>query len=224
MPRPSHTPPPIHRLRIRPDEPKPGDQPAVTSERPRTEGKASRRPHTDTRVAAVKSLIERTTLTYSDISQKTGVGRASISRWARDGGWIRPLDAPRATDRMPTERASRKLKQRKLAGRLHALAERMIREMEQGPRVEPEALMQALQVLKMARLEAQGRRRRRSMFGPTETGAQWASRQDAIKTALKDMRRGGVDLDRTPQEALDLLLDAVPSPDDDHPALRRRGK
>lgn len=223
MPSP-RTPPPITRLRVTPDAPKDGGAPAVTSERPRQNGKASRRPHTDTRVAAVKSLIERTTLTYSEISQKTGVGRASISRWARDGGWIRPLDAPRATDRMPSERASRKLKQRKLASRLHALAERMIRELETSPRVEPEALMQALQVLKMAKLEAQGRRRRRSMFGPTETGAQWASKQDAIKTALKEMRRGGVDIDRTPQEALELLLDAVPSPDDDHPALRQRGR
>lgn len=224
MPHPPHASPPIHRLRIRPDAPKPGEPPAIEAARPRTNGKASRRPHNDLTVQAVRHLIETSVLNYSDISTRTGVGRASISRWARDGGWTRPQDAPRATDRMPSERASRKLKQRKLATRLHTLAERMIRELEQSPRVEPEALMQALQVLKMARLEAQGRRRRRSMFGPAETGAQWASKQDAIKTALKEMRRGGVDIDRTPQEALELLLDAVPSPDDDHPALRQRGK
>jgi len=172
----------------------------------------------------VRRLIEATTLNYSDISKKTGVGRASISRWARDGQWTRPMDAPRATDRMPTHRASRKLRQRRLAERLHALAERMIRELESAPAVETEALMQALQVLKMARLEAQGRRRRRSMFGPTETGAQWLSKQDAIKTALKEMRRGGVDIGRAPEEALELVMDVVPSPDDDHPALRQRGK
>lgn len=219
-----HTPPPITRLRVTPDAPKPGDAPAVTNERPRTSGKASRRPHTDTRVAAVRRLIEHTTLTYSDISAKTGVGRASISRWSRDGKWLRPLDAPRATDRMPSERASRKLKQRKLAERLHALAERAIRELEQAPRVEIEALMQALQLLKMARVEAQGRRRRRAMFGPAETGAQWLSKQDAIKTALKEMRRGGVDIDRAPPEALELVMDAIPSPEDDHPALRQRGR
>jgi transcriptional regulator with XRE-family HTH domain len=218
------TPPPITRLRITPDPPKQGDAPAVTNERPQTNGKASRRPHTDMRVAAVKSLIERTTLTYSEISAKTGVGRASISRWSRDGKWLRPLDAPRATDRMPTERAGRKLKQRKLAERLHTLAERAIRELEEAPRVEIEALMQALQVLRMARVEAQGRRRRPKWHGPTETGAQWLSRQEAIKTALKEMRRGGVDIDRAPPEALELVIDAIPSPEDDHPALRQRGK
>lgn len=217
-------PPPIHRLRARPDEPRPGEPPAIEGHRPRVQGKASRRPHNDLTVQAVRHLIETSTLNYSDISKKTGVGRASISRWARDGQWTRPLDAPRATDRMPTHRASRKLKQRKLATRLHALAERMIRELEISPRVEPEALMQALQVLKMARLEAQGRRRRRSMFGPAETGAQWLSKQDAIKTALKEMRRGGVDIGRAPQEALELVIDVVPSPDDDHPALRQRGR
>ncbi len=217
-------PPPIHRLRARPDEPRPGEPPAIEGHRPRVQGKASRRPHTDLTVAAVRRLIEATTLNYADISKKTGVGRASISRWARDGQWTRPMDAPRATDRMPTHRASRKLKQRKLAERLHALAERMIRELETAPSVDAEALMQALQVLKMARLEAQGRHRRRSMFGPTETGAQWLSKQDAIKTALKEMRRGGVDIDRAPEEALELVMDVVPSPDDDHPALRQRGK
>lgn len=219
-----NVPPPIHRLRVRPDDQKPGEPPAIEGHRPRVQGKASRRPHTDLTVAAVRRLIEATTLNYSDISKKTGVGRASISRWARDGQWTRPMDAPRATDRMPTHRASRKLRQRRLAERLHALAERMIRELESAPAVETEALMQALQVLKMARLEAQGRRRRRSMFGPTETGAQWLSKQDAIKTALKEMRRGGVDIGRAPEEALELVMDVVPSPDDDHPALRQRGK
>lgn len=224
MPHPPHTPPPIARLRVTPDAPEDGSAPAVSNARPRQDGKASRRPHTDTRVAAVRRLIEQTTLTYSDISAKTGVGRASISRWSRDGKWPRPLEAPRATDRMPSERASRKLKQRKLAERLHALAERMVRELEEAPHVEIEALMQALQVLRMARLEAQGRRRRPKWDGPAETGAQWLSRQDAIKTALKEMRRGGVDIDRAPQEALELVLDATPSPEDDHPALRPRGR
>ncbi|OQW56217.1 MAG: hypothetical protein A4S14_10635 [Proteobacteria bacterium SG_bin9] len=224
MPRPPHTPPPIHRLRIRPDAPKPGEPPAIDAARPRTNGKASKRPHNDLTVQAVRHLIETSVLNYSDISTRTGVGRASISRWARDGGWTRPLDAPRATDRMPSERAGRKLKQRKLATRLHALAERMIRELEQSQHVEPDELMQALQVLKMARLEAQGRRKRAKWSGPSETGAQWASKQDAIKTALKEMRRGGVDIDRAPREALDLVIDALPSPDDDHPALRQRGK
>jgi hypothetical protein len=38
------------------------------------------------------------------------------------------------------------------------------------------------------------------------------------------MRRGGVDLDRIPQDALDLVTHAHSPPEDDHPALHRRGK
>ena len=220
---PFFTIPVIHRLRIHPDAPREGP-PAIEGARPRENGRPSRRPHTDLEVAAVRSLIERTTLTYTQIAARTGVGRASISRWARDGQWLRPLDAPRATDRMPTHRASRKLRQRKLAERLHALAERAIRELEAAPNVDIETLMQALQLLKMARLEAQGRRRRRKMFGPTETGGQYISKQDAIKTALKEMHRGGVDIDRAPEAALELVIDAVASSEDDDPALRPRGK
>jgi WD40 repeat protein len=63
-------------------------------------------------VANVRHLIERTDLTYSEISAKTGVGRASICRWARGGKWQRPAHAPRATDMVPTLRAGRRLKLR----------------------------------------------------------------------------------------------------------------
>jgi hypothetical protein len=41
---------------------------------------------------------------------------------------------------------------------------------------------------------------------------------------LKEMRRGGVDIDRAPQEALDLVIDANTPVEKDHPALRERGK
>jgi hypothetical protein len=34
------------------------------------------------------------------------------------------------------------------------------------------------------------------------------ARDEAIRAALKEMRRGGVDIDRAPQAALDLLIDA----------------
>jgi hypothetical protein len=46
----------------------------------------------------------------------------------------------------------------------------------------------------------------------------------AIRAALKEMRRGGVDLDRAPKEVLDLVIDANLPAEDDHPALRERGK
>jgi transcriptional regulator with XRE-family HTH domain len=210
--------PPIVRIRVTPDEPAEGP-PAIQGARPR----GSRRPHTDLVVAKVRHLIERTALTYDEIVAKTGVGRASISRWARDGAWVRPLDAPRATDRVPTARAGQRLKVRKLAERLRILAERYVRELEETPGVDLDKLMQALQVVKMARLEAQGRRRRRRLVGEPRTGLQILAREEAIRTALKEMRRGGVDLERAPQEALDLLI-AARTPLEDHPALRERGR
>jgi len=192
----------------------------VVGPRPRS----SRRPHTDATVAAVRRLIEQTTLTYGEIAARTGVARASICRWTRDGSWQRPVFAPRATDTIPRARASAKLKLRMLSLRLAALAERAIRELEETPDVDLDNLMQALEVLKMAKLEAMGRRRRRSWdVGETRTGASWLTREQATRAALKEMRRGGINLDRAPQEALDLIIDAR-LPPDDHPALRARGR
>jgi transcriptional regulator with XRE-family HTH domain len=209
------------RLRVTPDEPAEGP-PAIIEQRPR----GSRRPHTDMAVAKVRNLIERTDLTYSEISKKTGVGRASICRWAVDGKWQRPAYAPRATDLVPTLRAGRRLRMRKLAERLEALAQRYVRELEEMPNVDPDRLMQALQLVKMTRLEAMGRRRRRPpLFSTSEarTGA-WAFERDAaIRTALKEMQRGGVDIDRAPKEAVDMVIEAN-TPVEDYPELRERGR
>jgi hypothetical protein len=208
----------IVRLRVTPDEPDEGP-PAIAGYRPR----GSRRPHTDLAVAKVRHLIEQTPLTYSQIAAKTGVGRASICRWARDDAWQRPIDAPRATDRVPTARSGQKLKLRKLAERLRLLAERYVCELEETPGVDLDRLVQALQVVKMARLEAHGDRRRRRVVGAPSTGA-WAHERDrAIRTALKEMRRGGGDIDRAPQDALDLLIDAR-TPAEDYPALKERAR
>src|SRR4051812_24683565 len=152
--------PPFHRsiarLRPPPDQ-SPADPAAIVG--PRLRG--SRRPHTDAKVAAVRRLVEQTALTYGEIAARTGVGRASICRWTNDGGWRRHAFAPRATDRVPRERASAKLKRRTLAARLDALAERAIRELEADARVDLDRLGEALELLKMAKLAAQGRRRRR---------------------------------------------------------------
>jgi transcriptional regulator with XRE-family HTH domain len=139
-------------------------------------------------VAKVRQLIEQTDLTYSEITARTGVGRASISRWARDGAWRRPAHAPRATDMVPVSRAGRQLKLRKLATRLEAQARRCVRELEQAPQVDVATLMQALQVLKLVQLEAQGRRGRRRWTGPAITGAARLARDEAIRTALTEMR------------------------------------
>ena len=86
--------------------PTPAEPGAFVAPRPR----GSRRPHTDAKVATVRRLIEQTTLTYGEIAARTGVGRASICRWTRDGGWQRPPFAPRATDTVPRARASAKLR------------------------------------------------------------------------------------------------------------------
>ncbi len=122
--RPPFLEPSIVRLSVRPDDPR-----AIVGPRPR----GSRRPHTDATVAAVRRLIEGTPLTYAEISKRTGVGRATICRWTRDGGWQRPPFAPRATDMLPTARAGARLKMRTLAARLAALAERYVRELEETP-------------------------------------------------------------------------------------------
>ena len=197
---------PAGRLRIEPDDP----DGVPTLARPKTaRGKTSRRPHSDAKVAEVRHLIEKTALTYDAIAARAGVGRASISRWARDMGWLRPFEAPRATDRMPRHRLSQKLKLRLLAERLRLLAERQIRELEEAPALDADKLMQALQLLKMARLEAMGRRRRRKYYdAPARTGRQYMSEEDAIRTAIKEMHRGGVNVDRAPKEAVDLVIDA----------------
>lgn len=214
--------PPIYRLRVTRDVAD-GDEP-MQAPRPR----GSRRPHTDGKVAHVQRLIEQTTLTYGEISKKTGVGRASICRWTRDGGWQRPLFAPRATDTVPSPRASQKLKLRRLAERLRLLADRAVRELEVAPQVDVDRLMGALQVLKMARLEAMGRHRPRRTLGFNPRPVSWwVSRDEAVRAAIKDFHRGGVTIDAVPKEAL-ALVEGAYAPPDDYPALHppkaRRGR
>lgn len=214
------TPPALTRLRVKPDEPAEGPPAINADSRPR----GSRRLHADSTVALIRRLIETTTLSQRAIAAKTGISQGTISFWARNSGWQRPAFAPRATDTVPTARAGRRLKLRLLAERLQALAERMVRELEETPGVDLDKLMQALQALKMARLEAQGRCGRRKLLSRAETERDRLSRDEAIRAALKDMRRSGVDIDRAPQEAVDLVIDANLSVEDDHPALRPRGK
>jgi hypothetical protein len=194
--------------------------PPVTGGRP----KGCKRPHTNAKVAELRRLIEQTTLTYKQIAAKSGVGLGTVVRWKRDGGWQRHPFAPRATDTVPTARASRKLKLRMLGAKLHLLAERCVCELWNGPTVDFDRLMQAMQVVRMARLEAMGNRRPRRAFDqPTRTGQQWADRNDAIRKALKDMRRGGVIIDRIPDAAMALLEEAHTPPERDNPAFRPRG-
>ncbi|MEA2975685.1 MAG: hypothetical protein QOF19_1205 [Alphaproteobacteria bacterium] len=212
--------PSILRLGVRPEEPF-----AVVG--PRRRG--SRRPHADATVAAVRRLIEQSVLTYSEIAAKTGVAPASICRWTRDGGWKRPAFAPRATDTVPSARASAKLKSRKLAARLFALADRYVRELEATPGVDLDKLGEALELVKMARLAAMGRRRRRR---DTVVEQGMAIRQSAPpREAMRPIAQlcaGDVDLHRAPRPAVDDFLENRDPPrqelaHDEH-GPRRRGR
>ena len=200
---------PILRLSVRPDDPN-----AVIGPRPR----GSRRPHADTTVAAVRRLIEQTTLTYGEIAARTGVGRASICRWTRDGGWQRPAFAPRATDTVPSARASARLRMRTLASRLRALAERHIRELEEAPSVDADQLAQALELLKMAKLAARPRRRRSR---GTARGSGTGAAEPIPANVIQDLRAAGVKLQDAPPSA---VADFVSShaPPRDEPTLRPR--
>lgn len=213
-----HISPAITRLRIKPDEPTEGP-PAIDGPRP----PGLRRMYSDLTIAKVRHLVETTGLSYREIGEKVGIPHSNITNWKRDYGWQRPPHAPRHKDMIPTARAGRRLKLRRLAEQLRALAERAVRELEEAPQVDIDALMRALQLLKMARLEVIGGYRRRSTFGVSETGHYRISRDEAIRTALKELHRGGVDIDRAPQEALDLVIDANLPVEEDHPALRERG-
>ena len=213
--RPDIRPHPSLRLGgVTPDKPADGPPAIMQARLP-----GSRRPHADMTYAEVRKLIERTALTYEQIKAKTGVDTGTISCWARDGGWARPREAPRSSDRMPTFRARRRLKLRKLAGRLQWLAEHNVRQLEATPGVDLDRLLQALQVLRMARLEAMGNRRRGPWPRESGTGTSTMSREQAIDAVLKEMRRGGVDIDRAPKAALELLIEAK-APEEDNSMLR----
>jgi hypothetical protein len=110
-----------------------------------------------------------------------------------------------------------------LSARLQALAERHVRELEEAERVDAGKLVAALDVLKMARLAAMGRRRRRRAPGELSTGADRYAREEAVHNALKELHRGGVNVDRAPQEAVEMVIDAA-LPPEEHEALRPRGK
>ena len=198
----------ITRLSVRPDPPDADEPAAIVAPRPR----GSRRPHTDAKVAKVRRLIEETPLTYGEIAAKTGVGRASICRWTRDGQWKRHAFAPRATDTVPRERASWQLKSRTLAARLAALAERMIREMEDSVSVDADKLSDALDLLKMAKLAAKGRRRprRRHSTPPLDGTPIFEASPRAV---MKGLRSAGVRVERAPEEALeDFIASRAPAP------------
>jgi hypothetical protein len=128
-----------------------------------------RQPHTGATFAAVRRLIEQTTLNYQQIAARTGVSTGCISYWKRDGGWKRPPFAPRANDTMPTVRASAHLRRRMLAARLDALAERHVRELEESARVDQ--ARRGAGAFEMARLAARRHQAAAGRYGAGGGGA-----------------------------------------------------
>jgi hypothetical protein len=89
--------------------------------------------------------------------------------------------------------------------------------------VDLDRLIEAMQALNMARLYVKGRGRPHRPGPAPLTGQQWLARDQAMRTALKELRRGGVRVDRIPAAAMALLEDAHVPLERDFPELRRRG-
>lgn len=147
---------------------------------------------------------------------------ATISVWQKNYGWTRPLFAPRCPSVVPLWRAGPALKLRLLTGRLVAIAERMVRELETDRNTDLDKLVRALQVIKMTRATVKGNSRRKFIVGPTRTGHQMLTEEKAIRAALKELQRFGVDFDHAPQEALDLVIEANTPLKPDIPAPKPR--
>lgn len=183
----------------------------------------SRRPHPDAKVRQVRRLIETTTMTYREISQRTGVPYTNISRWTSEGNWTRPLFAPRARDTAPRWRARRNLRRRTLAARIDALAERRVAELEAAPGIiDLAALRAALELLKLGNLADRphtGRHRLPELTSELDE-------PQARARVIAHLRAHGVDIARAPSEALaDFIESCAPGYDwARDPAFRERGR
>jgi hypothetical protein len=133
-----------HAPRVKPT----ADDPFDISHRP----PGSRRPHPDAKVTQVRRLIETTTMTYAEISKRTGVPYTNISRWTNEGNWTRPPFAPRAPDTVPRWRARANLRRRTLAARIDRLTERRVSALEAVPGIDLPGLREALELLKLGTL------------------------------------------------------------------------
>jgi hypothetical protein len=202
--------PVIDRIGVRPDQPDPFAVP-----RPR----GSRRPHSDAKVAQVRRLVEGSALTYGEIAARTGVGRASICRWTRDGQWRRHPFAPRATDTVPGARAGARLRLRTLFARLAAQAERAIRELEESATVDLDRLAEAMELLKVTKAAARPRRRRRKPGDPADSDFS-AVTGERLRPVMQ-LCYADVDLHRAPRAAVDDFLAHREPPAVKPPPFRR---
>ena len=177
------------------------------------------RPHSDATVMRVRRLIETTTLSYKEITQRTGIPHATIATWLKNGKWARPLFAPRTNNSVPRWRAGLLLRRRRLAIRLYEIAERWIAELEAQKGVDFARLREALELLKLTKIAARPLKRRDRPIPPADGLAMRAARARVIA----DLRAMGVDIARAPSEALaDFVESCVPEPD--FPELKPRGR
>ena len=197
-----------------PDDPVPG--------RDQGRGRGRGLPHSDAKVMQVRQLVETTTLSFEQIGKRTGLSPSTISNWCTAGKWTRPLFAPRATDTIPRWRARIRLRRRTLAGRLYELAERWVRELEAQPGVDFAKLREALELLKLTKIAAQPVNPRARPKAAPDPFAHRAAQERVIA----DLRAKGVDIARTPSEALaDFVESCAPGPDPDRDqALKQRGR
>jgi hypothetical protein len=131
-------------------------------------------PHNITTVARVKKLVETTTLSHRDIAAVGQVDKGTVSRWIAKHGWTRPDGAAKPCPR-PQTRYVPAMIGRVLATRLRLQAERLLRDLEAAPAVDPAALDEALTLLARARAEQQVRRAKKRL-PPTLTPEQEAKR------------------------------------------------
>jgi hypothetical protein len=180
------------------------------------------RPHSDAKMSQVRRLIETTTYSYAEITRRTGVPTTTIARWNTNFKWARPAFAPRATDTVPRWRASIKLRRRMLAKRLYEMAERWVRELEAQPRADFAKLREALELLNLTKLAAT----RRNPAHRYRKHAELLTDPGARDRVIADLRAKGLDIARTPSEALaDFVETCAPGPDPMRdPALRPRGR
>jgi hypothetical protein len=182
----------------------------------------SRRPHPDAKVGQVRRLIETTTMTYREISNRTGVPYTNISRWANEGNWTRPPFAPRAPDTVPRWRARRNLRRRTLAARIDTLTERRVAELEAAPGIDLRGLREALELIKLGTLADRphtGRHR------PAELTSELDEPRERAHL-IAQLRANGVDIARAPGEALaDFIESCAPAANPArNPMLHERGR
>ena len=147
--------------------------PIVRIRVPEPEGKLRRlkpcQPHTPSVVESARQLVEGTCLTQKVIAQRVGVAQGTVSRWCQRYDWQRPEGAF-PLHRRPERRWVQPMVGWVLVRRLRYQAERLLREVESAPAVDPHKLAEALTLTERARAMMRQRKASdRRLVPPTDT-------------------------------------------------------